>query len=83
MLQRREISPKTIKVGLGEEQNGFLLIPSLLPQVLGQVSSSESLIPNEPHLVSSYATKDEGRGYPARRDMKHTVGPGPVDDAHE
>ena len=59
MLRRREISPKTIKDGLGEEQNGFLLIPSLFPQVLGQVSSSESLMPNELHSVSSSIMKDE------------------------
>ena len=83
MLRRREISQKTIKDGLGEEQNGFLLIPSLFPQVLGQVSSSESLMPNELHSVSSSIMKDEGRGHPPGRDMKHTVGPGPVDDVNE
>lgn len=47
------------------------------------MSSSESLIPNELHSASSSAMKDEGRGHPPIRNMKHTVGPGPVDDVNE
>ena len=47
------------------------------------MSSSKSLIPNELHSVSSSAMKDEGRGHPPRRNRKHTVGPGPVDDVNE